>query len=1073
MPPLPASSEHDGDGLVLPQRLDDDEDSRAARRMAGIVYGFGGAGEPPGRKSHSSSRAPSRFLTWRAPSMPPLPASSEHDGDGLVLRERLDDDEDSRAARRVSMACFLNIWGCRSLRPNLWRCFLMVSCFCCMLPATSHTTDPTEVSSLRSIGRSLIDPFGHLKSWNNGDPCADNWTGVLCFDSTGTDDGYLHVHELELLNMNLSGSLAPEIGQLSQLHKLDFMWNQISGSIPKEIGNMTSLRLLLLNGNRLAGVMPDELGKLSNLIRLQVDENNICGPIPKSFANLSNVRHLHLNNNSISGELPAEFSSLPGLLHLLVDNNNLTGRLPSAYSNSTQMRILQLDNNQFVDAEIPESYANFSRLVKLSLRNCSLVGAIPDLSRIPYLSFLDLSWNQLTGSIPATKLSSNMTTIDLSHNLLTGPIPESFADLPLLQALLLENNSLNGSIPASIWSDRTFSSAARLTVDLRNNLLTNVSGDLTSSVNVTLRLKGNPMCNANILNIHHFCESDAGGNGTSDGLTNSSVACPIQACPVNNYYEYVPEAPEACFCAAPIRVGYRLKSPSFSYFPPYIDNFMIYVTSCLSLDTYDLSIDSYAWEEGPRLRMYLKVFPTIGDGNQFNDSEVQRIRGIFTSWEFPGSDLFGPYELLNFTLLGPYNTVLLETENRGISKGVLAVIILAVIGGSVTASVLVVLMIVRWSSKHQQKSKSNLSPKMSIKIDGVREFTFKDLALATDNFSSSSQVGRGGYGKVYRGILSDNTVVAVKRAEGSLQGIKEFLTEIELLSRVHHRNLVSLVGYCGEAGEQMLVYEFMPNGTLRDWISEGTEDKLSFGARLRIALGSAKGILYLHTEANPPIFHRDIKATNILLDSHLTAKVADFGLSRLAPVLDDEGSVPDHVSTVVKGTPGYLDPEYFLTHMLTDKSDVYSLGVVFLELLTGMQPISQGRNIVREVNMAYCSGTTFSIIDKRMGSNFPSDGVERFVALALRCCHLDPEKRPSMLDVVRELENMLQMVPPEMSNTVSAASSLVSRSASCSSPPSSSSTNVTSTFTQGEGASSSLISASDLTSGYFATVTPR
>ncbi|KAL2509784.1 putative LRR receptor-like serine/threonine-protein kinase [Forsythia ovata] len=285
------------------------------------------------------------------------------------------------------------------------------------------------------------------------------------------------------------------------------------------------------------------------------------------------------------------------------------------------------------------------------------------------------------------------------------------------------------------------------------------------------------------------------------------------------------------------------------------------------------------------------------------------------------------------------------------------------------------------------------------------------MASATNNFNSCAQVGQGGYGTVYKGILYDSTIVAIKRAtEGSLQGKKEFLTEIELLSRLHHRNLVSLVGYCDEEGEQMLVYEFMPKGTLRNWLSGESNENLEFGVRLRIALGSAKGILYLHTEANPPIFHRDIKASNILLDSKLTAKVADFGLSRLAPALNDEGTVPNHVSTLVKGTPGYLDPEYFLTHKLTDKSDVYSFGVVLLEILTGMHPISHGKNIVREVNMTQKSGTLFSIIDSRMGS-YPSECMEKFVPLALSCCQDKPEERPSMLEVVRELENILRLVP--------------------------------------------------------------
>ncbi|KAL6616303.1 hypothetical protein ACP70R_038573 [Stipagrostis hirtigluma subsp. patula] len=202
----------------------------------------------------------------------------------------------------------------------------------------------------------------------------------------------------------------------------------------------------------------------------------------------------------------------------------------------------------------------------------------------------------------------------------------------------------------------------------------------------------------------------------------------------------------------------------------------------------------------------------------------------------------------------------------------------------------------------------------------------------------------------------------------------------------------------------------MPNGTLRDHLSAKSERPLSFGRRLHIALGAAKGILYLHTEADPPIFHRDVKASNILLDNKFVAKVADFGLSRLAPVPDIEGTLAAHISTVVKGTPGYLDPEYFLTHKLTERSDVYSLGVVFLELLTGMKPIQHGKNIVREVNAAYQSGNISAIMDSRM-SSYPPECAKRFLSLAMKCCRDETDARPYMADIVRELETIRSMLP--------------------------------------------------------------
>ncbi|KAK8544936.1 hypothetical protein V6N12_025797 [Hibiscus sabdariffa] len=758
--------------------------------------------------------------------------------------------------------------------------------FSLLVGAQGGITHPAEVRALRAIRSTLIDTNKNLSNWNRGDPCTSNWTGVLCFN-TSQDDGYLHVRELQLLNMNLSGSLSPELGRLSRLKILDFMWNEISGSIPKEIGNITSLELLLLNGNHLTGPLPEEIGYLPNLDRIQIDQNNISGSIPSSFANLNKTKHFHMNNNSISGQIPPELARLPYLVHFLLDNNNLSGHLPPELSRMPNLTILQLDNNNFEGTTIPDSYGDMSKLLKLSLRNCNLQGPIPDLSRIPQLGYLDLSSNRLNGTIPTNQLSQNITTIDLSNNELTGSIPSNFSGLPILQELSLANNSLNGSIQSSLWQSKNLNATESLIVDLENNMLTDISGSANLPPNVTLWLKGNPVC------------------------TNRNLSL-LQPCA----------------------------------------------------------------------------------------SRTDR-------WLIPDSDIFGPYELLNFNLLDIYTDVPVTTSRSGISTGALIGIVLGGIAIAVTLSAVVTLLILRVRLRNYRVvSKRRQTSKASIKIDGVKSFTYTELAMATNNFNSSTQVG--------------------------------------------------------QEGEQMLVYEFMPNGTLRDHLSAKSKEPMSFAMRLKIALGSAKGILYLHTEADPPIFHRDIKASNILLDSKFTAKVADFGLSRLAPVPDVEGAVPAHVSTVVKGTPGYLDPEYFLTHKLTDKSDVYSLGVVFLELLTGMQPISHGKNIVREVNVAYHSGMIFTVIDGKMGS-YPSECVEKFVTLALKCCQDETDGRPSMADVVRELENIWVMMP-ESDMGVSESIDTIPEKMTL---PSSSSSMVKNPYV------SSDVSGSDLVSGVIPSITPR
>ncbi|KAF0925352.1 hypothetical protein E2562_016610 [Oryza meyeriana var. granulata] len=760
----------------------------------------------------------------------------------------------------------------------------------------------------------------------------------------GPKDGDGHEGILQLFKRNLSGNLVPEVSLLSQLKILDFMWNNLTGNIPKEIGNITTLKLILLNGNQLSGFLPDEIGNLQNLTRLQVDQNLLSGPIPKSFANLKSVKHLLVDNNNLSGPLPPELAAAPAL------------------------KILQADNNNFSGSSIPTLYRNISTLFKLSLRNCSLQGAIPDLSAVRQIGYLDLSWNQLTGSIPTNKLASNITTIDMSHNMLNGTIPSNFSGLSNLQLLSLKNNLLDGSVPSAIWNGVNLTGNRSLVLDFQNNSLKMIPAEINPPPNVTVLLYGNPACeNSTGTQITNLCRLQLVNLETSKPETSTTMVC--GTCPTEKDYEYNPSILDHCFCAVPLGVGLRLKSPGVKDFHPYEDAFKIDLTSLLQLFPYQLYIENYIWEVGPRLNMHLKLFPT--NTSLFNISEIVRLRHVLAGWEITLLDVFGPYELLNFTL-GSYEYEYPNLASSGLSKATLGGILAGTIAGAIALSAVVTALIMRRHSRTNTISRRSLS-RFSVKIDGVRCFTYEEMAAATNNFDLSAQVGQGGYGIVYKGILADGTVAAIKRAhEDSLQGSREFCTEIELLSRLHHRNLVTLVGYCDEENEQMLVYEFMPNGTLRDLLSAKSKRPLSFGLRLHIALGTSKGILYLHTEADPPIFHRDVKASNILLDSKYVAKVADFGLSRLAPVPDVQGDVPAHVSTVVKGTPGYLDPEYFLTHKLTDKSDVYSLGVVFLEMLTAMKPIEHGKNIVRED---------------------------------------ETDARPSMSEIVRELELILKMMP--------------------------------------------------------------
>uniref|UniRef100_A0A803P054 Protein kinase domain-containing protein n=1 Tax=Cannabis sativa TaxID=3483 RepID=A0A803P054_CANSA len=287
-----------------------------------------------------------------------------------------------------------------------------------------------------------------------------------------------------------------------------------------------------------------------------------------------------------------------------------------------------------------------------------------------------------------------------------------------------------------------------------------------------------------------------------------------------------------------------------------------------------------------------------------------------------------------------------------------------------------------------------------------RVFSLKELHAATNNFNYDNKLGEGGFGSVYWGQLWDGSQIAVKRLKvWSNKADMEFAVEVEILARVRHKNLLSLRGYCAEGQERLIIYDYMPNLSLLSHLhgQHSAECLLDWNRRINIAIGSAEGIAYLHHHSTPHIIHRDVKASNVLLDSNFVAQVADFGFAKLIP----DGAT--HVTTRVKGTLGYLAPEYAMLGKASESCDVYSFGILLLELASGKKPIekvnvTQKRTIVDWALPIACEGKFNELVDPKLNGKYVEDELKRVILVALLCAHTQPERRPTMLEVLELLK---------------------------------------------------------------------
>ncbi|KAL4309603.1 hypothetical protein GQ457_01G054290 [Hibiscus cannabinus] len=542
------------------------------------------------------------------------------------------------------------------------------------------------------------------------------------------------------------------------------------------------------------------------------------------------------------------------------------------------------------------------------------------------------------------------------------------------------------------------------------------------------------------VDLPNIAPTQIGPGPVSAGLAQPPLAPEVSSCCKPN--SILKRGTHGCHCVYPIKLDLLLLNVSQNTDR---NAFLVELTSQLDLLSNQIEIINFYMLSLSRLNISMDIIPHTGIS--FSASDTSKINSSLVMHRVHfDPNVVGDYKILNFTWFEPpapspapvtvskprtapahqsSNSTSLSSSNK--RKHSILILIFGISAGILIFAIISVLIICSCTF-HEGKTKA--SPKESVKTrtadsvaqagsfphpSSTRFLQYEQLKEATNNFAASSILGEGGFGRVFKGVLSDGTAVAIKRlTNGGPQGDKEFLVEVEMLSRLHHRNLVKLVGYYSshDSSQNLLCYELVPNGSLEAWLHgpSGVNCPLDWETRMKIALDAARGLAYLHEDSQPCVIHRDFKASNILLDNNFHAKVADFGLAKQAP----EGRT-NYQSTRVMGTFGYVAPEYAMTGHLLVKSDVYSYGVVLLELLTGKTPVDMSQSSGQENLVAWArpilrdKDRLEELSDPRLGGKYPKEDFIRVCTIAAACVAPEASQRPTMGEVVQSLK-MVQRI---------------------------------------------------------------